>query len=105
KVGHFRDDAAILEFIGSAKAEHLVAAGTSCPDHFLRTKRKPLMLDLPPDGDPVAQRALIAAEFDAYREDYASYYAREADGASPPARDPNPVIVLWPGIGMFSFSG
>jgi rhamnulose-1-phosphate aldolase/alcohol dehydrogenase len=104
KVGHFRDDEAILEFIGSEKAARLVAAGTSCPDHFLRTKRRPLLLDLPPNADPVQRRELVAAAFDSYREDYASYYAREADANSPPPRDPSPVIVLWPGIGMFSFS-
>jgi rhamnulose-1-phosphate aldolase/alcohol dehydrogenase len=104
KVGHFRDDEAVLEFIGSEKAARLVAAGTSCPDHFLRTKRRPLMLDLPPDGDPIQQREVMAGAFAAYREDYASYYAREADEDSPAPRDPSPVIVLWPGIGMFSFS-
>ncbi|MEA2682340.1 MAG: hypothetical protein QOK05_668 [Chloroflexota bacterium] len=104
RIGHFRDDDVVLEFIGSENAARLVAEGTSCPDHFLRTKRSPLLLDLPPDADPVAQRALVGSAFDAYREEYAGYYTRHASADSPPQRDANPALVLWPGVGMFSFA-
>ncbi|MFN2464038.1 MAG: bifunctional rhamnulose-1-phosphate aldolase/short-chain dehydrogenase [Candidatus Dormibacteria bacterium] len=104
RVGHFRHDDAVLEFIGSDSATRLVAEGTSCPDHFLRTKRSPLLLALAPDADPVVERDLIAAAFDAYREEYAGYYDRNAVPGSPAQRDGNPAIMLWPGIGMFSFA-
>ena len=104
RIGHFRDDPAVLEFIGSTGAARLVSAGTSCPDHFLRTKRSPLLLEVPRDCDPAAERGVIAAAFDAYREQYAGYYRRHASGESPPQRDANPALVLWPGVGMFSFA-
>lgn len=99
-VMHFRDDPQVLEFIGSERVAALAAEGTSCPDHFLRTKRNPLLLDLPPDADPLASRARVEAALDAYRESYASYYARFATADSPPMRSADPVVVLWPGVGM-----
>jgi rhamnulose-1-phosphate aldolase/alcohol dehydrogenase len=104
KVGNFRGDAGVLEFCASEAAERLVAEGTSCPDHFLRTKRNPLLLALDPEADPRQQFEKIAAAFDAFREAYATYYANHADPSSPALRDPNPVVILWPGIGMFSFA-
>ncbi|HEX6487349.1 MAG TPA: bifunctional rhamnulose-1-phosphate aldolase/short-chain dehydrogenase [Candidatus Dormibacteraeota bacterium] len=101
-VAAFRDDAPVLEFAGSADAARLVEAGTSCPDHFLRTKQRPLLLDLPPSAAPDLQR--VTAAFDAYRERYRAYHATYAGPASPPVRNANPVVVLWPGIGMFTLA-
>lgn len=98
KIAHFRDDAAVLEFVGSERAPALAAIGTSCPDHFLRTKIKPLMLD------PVADDAALAAAIDAYRADYTAYYERCRQPDSPALRDPNPVVVLLPGVGMATFA-
>jgi rhamnulose-1-phosphate aldolase/alcohol dehydrogenase len=103
-VAHFRDDPPVLEFIGAESAPALAAQGTSCPDHFLRTKRTPLLLDLPPDADPVASRPHVEAALDGYREQYASYYRRFAGAASPPMRSADPVVVLWPGVGMFTLA-
>lgn len=103
-IGTYRDDDAILDFIGSHEAPRLVQQGTSCPDHFLRTKQRPLLLSVPPDVDPMAVSEDIAAEFDAYREDYARYYHASCDGNSSAMRSPNPVVILWPGIGMFTMA-
>jgi rhamnulose-1-phosphate aldolase/alcohol dehydrogenase len=106
KVGHFDDGPAVLEFVGSRAFSHLAALGTSCPDHFLRTKIRPLAL--PFDAGAEDEQALIArlpAAIDAYRRDYAAYYERCRRDASPPMRDPNAVIYLVPGVGMFSFAG
>lgn len=106
-VGHFTDDPRILEFINSNDLERLAPLGTSCPDHFLRTKISPLVLDLAPDADlsDVEQlKARLAPAFEAYRAMYAEYYESCKRPNSPAMRDPNPVIILYPGIGLFSFS-
>jgi rhamnulose-1-phosphate aldolase/alcohol dehydrogenase len=103
QVGHFTDSPAVLDFLSRAKHPELAARGTSCPDHFLRTKVRPLLLDLPP-GVAVQTAAHRLAELnEAYREDYRGYYERYADSSTPPMRGADPTIVLVPGIGMFSF--
>jgi rhamnulose-1-phosphate aldolase/alcohol dehydrogenase len=103
QIGHFTDAPAVLDFLAGAEHPRLAALGTSCPDHFLRTKVRPMVLDRPP-ATPVAEvidrlRELHAA----YREDYLAYYERHATGDSPPMRGADPAIVLVPGVGMFSF--
>lgn len=106
-VGHFTDDARVLEFINSNDLERLAPMGTSCPDHFLRTKINPLVLKLSPDeslADLKALQAKLAPEFEAYRKMYAEYYESCKHKDSPPIRDSNPVIILYPGIGLFSFA-
>ncbi|MGW4125701.1 bifunctional aldolase/short-chain dehydrogenase [Nocardia sp. NPDC004711] len=103
QVGHFDDNEVVLDFLSRAGHSELAALGTSCPDHFLRTKVRPLMLDTPADaplGEVIARLRELHA---AYREDYAAYYNRHADAASPAMRGADPAIVLVPGIGMFSF--
>lgn len=100
KIGHFCDDAETLEFVCSADCHALAAIGTSCPDHFLRTKISPLVLDPLRSDDPAYLHAALAA----YREQYEAYYARCAKAGDPAMRDPNPVIVLLPGVGRFSFA-
>lgn len=103
QLGHFSDDAVVLEFLESTEHPRLGALGTSCPDHFLRTKVKPLILDLPAEAsieDCVARLKELHA---AYREDYQAYYDRHADADSPALRGADPAIVLVPGVGMFSF--
>ncbi|MEX0167968.1 bifunctional aldolase/short-chain dehydrogenase [Streptomyces sp. LMG1-1-1.1] len=103
QVGHFTDSEAVLDFLARAEHPRLAALGTSCPDHFLRTKVRPLVLDLPADV-PLAQAVARLRELHtAYREEYAAYYARHADGDSPALRGADPAIVLVPGVGMFSF--
>ncbi|WP_285057144.1 bifunctional aldolase/short-chain dehydrogenase [Pedobacter ginsengisoli] len=106
-IGHFTDDARVLEFINSNDLDRLAPLGTSCPDHFLRTKISPLVLDLRPDEDLTDMKALkerLAPEFEAYRKMYSEYYNACKHDNSPAIRDANPVIILYPGIGMFSFS-
>ncbi|MCZ7645364.1 MAG: bifunctional rhamnulose-1-phosphate aldolase/short-chain dehydrogenase [Planctomycetota bacterium] len=105
-IGHFRDDAPVLEFLESKDLEKLAATGTSCPDHFLRTKRCPVVLPLAPDADPTTEdaRGKLEAQFAKYREDYAAYYERCKHPDSPALRPPDPVILLWPGVGLFSFA-
>lgn len=106
-VGHFTDDARVLEFINSNDLARLAPLGTSCPDHFLRTKISPLVLNLQPDEDLSDVKALkgrLAPEFEAYRKMYAEYYETCKHPNSPAIRDANPVIILYPGVGMFSFS-
>lgn len=106
-VGHFSDDEKVLQFINSHDLERLAFMGTSCPDHFLRTKIRPLVLDIPANADlsDVQQvKATIGSAFEAYRQDYAAYYEQHKHDNSPAIRDPNPVIILWPGVGMFSFA-
>ncbi|MBX7444749.1 MULTISPECIES: bifunctional aldolase/short-chain dehydrogenase [unclassified Arthrobacter] len=103
QLGHFSDDAVVLDFLESAEHPRLGALGTSCPDHFLRTKVKPLILDLPADAsveDCIARLQELHAD---YREDYQAYYDRHADADSPALRGADPAIVLVPGVGMFSF--
>jgi rhamnulose-1-phosphate aldolase/alcohol dehydrogenase len=103
QVGHFTDSPVVLDFLAGAEHPRLAALGTSCPDHFLRTKVRPMLLDLPPDAplDAVLQR--LRELHAGYREDYRAYYQRHADASSPPMRGADPAIVLVPGVGMFSF--
>ena len=106
-VGHFTDDERVLEFIDSNDLMKLAPMGTSCPDHFLRTKIAPLVLDLSIDEnlddiDGIKQK--LTAQFEAYRKLYAEYYSTCRHENSPPIRDPNPVVLLYPGVGMFSFA-
>lgn len=106
-VGHFTDDDRVLEFINSKDLDRLAPLGTSCPDHFLRTKIKPLVLNIPADADLSDRQALqvnLEKEFEEYRKYYTKYYNDHKHPNSPAVRDPNPVIILWPGVGMFSFS-
>jgi rhamnulose-1-phosphate aldolase/alcohol dehydrogenase len=106
-VGHFTDDPRVLEFIGSNDLSRLAPMGTSCPDHFLRTKIAPLVLDVAPDADlsdANALRAGVEPLFEAYRKGYADYYEKCRHADSPAMRDPNPVVILWPGVGMFTFA-
>ncbi|MBX6355624.1 MAG: bifunctional rhamnulose-1-phosphate aldolase/short-chain dehydrogenase [Micromonosporaceae bacterium] len=102
-VGHFRDDEVVLDFLSRESLDRLVPLGTSCPDHFLRTKIRPLLLDTAPDA-PLEQVTTRLRELHAaYRDEYAAYYHRYADENSPPMRGADPAIVLVPGVGMFSF--
>ncbi|MGA5323449.1 bifunctional aldolase/short-chain dehydrogenase [Streptomyces seoulensis] len=103
QVGHFDDSAEILEFLSRAEHPRLAALGTSCPDHFLRTKIRPLVLDLPPTAPLDEVRSRLRELHTAYREDYAAYYTRHAGPGSPAMRGADPAIVLIPGVGMFSF--
>jgi rhamnulose-1-phosphate aldolase/alcohol dehydrogenase len=102
-VGHFTDAEEILEFVGSERLAELAALGTSCPDHFLRTKIRPLVLDLPPDSPMDAVESRLTELHDAYRADYRAYYETYASDDSPPMRGADPAIILLPGIGMASF--
>ena len=106
-IGHFTDDTRVLEFINSNDLDRLAPMGTSCPDHFLRTKISPLILNLKPDADlnnVEELRAQIEPLFEAYRKMYAEYYTSCKHSNSPAIRDSNPVIILYPGVGLFSFS-
>ncbi|CAM5304930.1 bifunctional aldolase/short-chain dehydrogenase [Streptomyces pilosus] len=103
QVGHFDDSDAVLDFLARAEHPRLAALGTSCPDHFLRTKVRPLVLDLPPSAPPAEAVARLKELHAAYREEYAAYYARHAEPGSPAMRGADPAIVLVPGVGMFSF--
>ena len=100
KIGHFSDDAETLEFVGGRDFARLAALGTSCPDHFLRTKIAPLALD----PALIADDAYLAEAIAAYRSGYAAYYARNAGPQDPKIRDANPVVVLLPGVGRFTFA-
>lgn len=103
QVGHFTDSDVVLDFLASAEHPRLAALGTSCPDHFLRTKVRPLVLDLPPTVELEAAIARLTELHGEYREEYAAYYQRHADADSPAMRGADPAIVLIPGVGMFSF--
>lgn len=106
-VGHFSDDERILEFANSKEIDKLAPLGTSCPDHFLRTKICPLVLDLPKSADlsnATAIKEKIKHQWVEYKENYNSYYNNHKRDNSPPIRDNNPVIIIWPGVGMFSFA-
>jgi rhamnulose-1-phosphate aldolase/alcohol dehydrogenase len=106
-IGHFTDDARVLEFINSNDLDRLAPLGTSCPDHFLRTKISPLVLDLKPGEDLSDVKALqerLTPAFEAYRQMYTDYYNTCKHDNSPAIRDTNPVIILYPGVGLFSFS-
>ncbi len=102
-VGHFDDQPAVLDFVASRDMGPLAALGTSCPDHFLRTKIRPLVVDFDPEAPDVeATLAGLPAAVEAYRADYAAYYARCRRPDSPALRDPNAVVYLVPGVGMIS---
>lgn len=106
-IGHFTDDERVLEFISSQDLDRLAPMGTSCPDHFLRTKISPLVLDLASDElltDTTAVQQKLAPAFEKYREMYRAYYETCKHPNSPAIRDPNPVVILWPGVGMFTFA-
>ncbi|MFF3970542.1 bifunctional aldolase/short-chain dehydrogenase [Streptomyces rubiginosohelvolus] len=103
QVGHFDDSDAVLDFLARAEHPRLAALGTSCPDHFLRTKVRPLVLDLPPTVELDVAVSRLNELHTAYREQYAAYYTRHAEPGSPPMRGADPAIVLIPGVGMFSF--
>lgn len=106
-IGHFTDDSRVLEFINSNDLDRLAPLGTSCPDHFLRTKISPLVLDMKPDqdlSDSDAIKAVLAPLFEAYRKMYCNYFETCKHDNSPAIRDTNPVIILYPGVGLFSFS-
>ncbi|MGW3773616.1 bifunctional aldolase/short-chain dehydrogenase [Actinomadura verrucosospora] len=103
QVGHYTDSEAVLDFVSRAEHPRLAALGTSCPDHFLRTKVAPMVLDLPPDAPLDEAKARLRELHAAYREEYAAYYDRHAGPDSPPMRGADPAIVLVPGVGMFSF--
>lgn len=103
QVGHFTDDAVVLDFLASTEHPRLGALGTSCPDHFLRTKVTPLLLDLPADASVEESIVRLQELHEQYRADYQAYYDRNADAASPAIRGADPLIVLIPGVGMFSY--
>ena len=106
-IGHFSDDDRVLEFINSNDLDRLAPMGTSCPDHFLRTKISPLVLELAPsenleDSNLIKQK--LKPLFESYRKGYADYYNKCKHENSPAMRDPNPVVILYPGVGMFTFA-
>jgi rhamnulose-1-phosphate aldolase/alcohol dehydrogenase len=105
KIGHFDDSPAVLEFVSSEALEPLAALGTSCPDHFLRTKIWPLVLSFNPQSETAEQLVgRLASALESYRERYAAYYERCKRTASPKMRDPNAVVYLIPGVGMITFA-
>ncbi|MFF1571463.1 bifunctional aldolase/short-chain dehydrogenase [Leifsonia sp. NPDC058292] len=103
QVGHFTDSEVVLDFLASSEHPRLAALGTSCPDHFLRTKVKPLVLDLPADASIEDSVARLEELHEQYRADYQAYYDRYATDESPAIRGADPAIVLIPGVGMFSY--
>jgi rhamnulose-1-phosphate aldolase/alcohol dehydrogenase len=103
QVGHFTDVDVVLEFMAGDQLERLARLGTSCPDHFLRTKVRPLVLDIPPSSPDDEIEARLRQLHAEYRADYAAYYERHHEPSSPPMRGCDPAIVLVPGVGMFSF--
>ncbi|MBB4183952.1 rhamnulose-1-phosphate aldolase/alcohol dehydrogenase [Sinorhizobium terangae] len=105
KVGHFDDSQAVLDFVTSKNLEPLAALGTSCPDHFLRTKIRPLVVDFDPANPDIEKTvAGLSEAIVAYRADYAAYYERCKRADSPAMRDPNAVVYLVPGVGMITFA-
>jgi rhamnulose-1-phosphate aldolase/alcohol dehydrogenase len=106
-IGHFTDDDRVLEFINSNDLDRLAPLGTSCPDHFLRTKISPLVLDLKQEENLTDSNALkqkLTPSFEAYRKMYRDYYTNCKHANSPAVRDANPVVILYPGVGMFTFA-
>ena len=106
-IGHFTDSDTVLQFINSYDLERLAPMGTSCPDHFLRTKIQPLVLGLQTQqemDDPAAVLELLKPAFADYRAGYAAYYDKHKRANSPAMRDPNPVVIIYPGVGMFTFA-
>jgi rhamnulose-1-phosphate aldolase/alcohol dehydrogenase len=105
KIGHFDDAPAVLDFVGAEALGALAGLGTSCPDHFLRTKIRPLVLPFDPASQGAQDLAAVApALLQAYRDDYAAYYERCRRPGSPAMRDPSPVVWLVPGLGMITFA-
>jgi rhamnulose-1-phosphate aldolase/alcohol dehydrogenase len=105
KVGHFDDSPAVLEFVGSEKLAPLASLGTACPDHFLRTKIRPLVLEFDlAREDPIELAARVAPAIEVYRQGYVDYYNHCRRTDSPAMRDPNPVVYLVPGVGMITFA-
>lgn len=105
KTGHFDDQPAVLEFVGSNALDRLAPLGTSCPDHFLRTKIRPLVVEFDPANPDLEKTiASLPAAAEAYRADYAAYYDRCKKADSPALRDPNAVVWLVPGVGMITFA-
>jgi rhamnulose-1-phosphate aldolase/alcohol dehydrogenase len=103
QVGHYSDSEVVLDFLASSEHPRLAALGTSCPDHFLRTKVKPLVLDLPADASIEDSIARLEELHEQYRADYQGYYDRNATAESPAIRGADPAIILIPGVGMFSY--
>ncbi|MEM0995200.1 MAG: bifunctional aldolase/short-chain dehydrogenase [Bacteroidota bacterium] len=106
-IGHFTDDDRVLQFINSNDLSDLAPLGTSCPDHFLRTKIQPLVLSIAPDSDledTMAVKEALEPAFEQYRKEYTAYYENCKHDDSPAIRDPNPVVILFPGVGMFTFA-
>ena len=105
KIGHFNDSDVVLQFVGSARCKELAAMGTSCPDHFLRTKICPLVLEIA-EGEIEDPAFLdkVASEFEAYKKNYEAYYERCKHDNSPGIRDAYPVVILVPGVGMFTYA-
>lgn len=106
-IGHFTDNEQVLEFINSHDLSKLAPLGTSCPDHFLRTKIQPLVLPIAADydiSDVMDVKSVLEPAFDKYRKEYADYYITCKHDNSPAMRDPNPVVILYPGVGMFTFA-
>ena len=106
-IGHFTDDKRVLEFINSVDLEKLASMGTSCPDHFLRTKIRPMVLSLTPGEDLTNIDSLkekLSSQFADYRKMYADYYKKCRHADSPAMRDTNPVVILYPGTGMFTYA-
>jgi rhamnose utilization protein RhaD (predicted bifunctional aldolase and dehydrogenase)/NAD(P)-dependent dehydrogenase (short-subunit alcohol dehydrogenase family) len=102
-IGTYTDSPQVLEFVNSVQAEQLAHLGTSCPDHFIRTKIRPLFVRWNPADDPEQLPALFDSALESYRAEYADYYTKHAEPGSPKQRDASPTVVLIPGIGMFSF--
>lgn len=105
-IGHFTDDDRVLQFINSNDLDRLAPMGTSCPDHFLRTKISPLVLEITDEdlADASSTKEKLAPQFDAYRNMYAAYYESCKHPNSPAMRDANPVVILYRGVGMFTFA-
>jgi rhamnulose-1-phosphate aldolase/alcohol dehydrogenase len=106
-IGHFTDDDRVLEYINSKDLERLAPMGTSCPDHFLRTKISPLVLEFRPSEDLSDNKKIhekLKPQFEGYRKMYKAYYESCKHANSPAMRDPNPVVILYPGVGMFTFA-
>ncbi|MEJ7738203.1 MAG: bifunctional aldolase/short-chain dehydrogenase [Chitinophagaceae bacterium] len=106
-IGHFTDDDRVLEYVNSNDLDRLAPMGTSCPDHFLRTKISPLVLDLQPEhdlSDVKSLKEMLSPAFEEYRQMYNKYYETNKHPDSPAVRDANPVVILYPGVGMFTFA-
>ena len=102
-IGSYSDSQQVLDFVNSYSAERLAHLGTSCPDHFIRTKIRPMFLRWNPSGEPAELKELIETGLETYRAEYAEYYKKHALPDSPAVRDASPTVVLVPGVGMFSF--